>query len=592
MPRPLTAALARRRGVGAANVKHRSVPTLTFFKASPTLARALSERNYDTPTPVQAAVLRPDAEGRDILVSAQTGSGKTVAFGLAFASDLMGAAETMPQAESPLALVIAPTRELALQVARELQWLYQYAGARVATCVGGMDQRTERRALQQGAQIVVGTPGRLRDHIERNGFDASRLAAVVLDEADEMLDMGFREDLEFILDAAPDSRRTLMFSATMPKSIAALAKKYQRNALRIEVAGDAGGHGDIEYRAVRVDAKETEKAVVNLLRFYDSPTAIVFCNTRDSVRHLQATLQERGFSAALLSGELSQHERNLSMQALRDGRARVCVATDVAARGIDLPSVGLVVHAELPHDAEALQHRSGRTGRAGRKGVSVLLVPPKSRRRAENLLANARVDVEWAAPPTAEEIRQLDRRRLLQEPMLHEEASEEDNEIAALLLAELGADKIAIALARTLRARLPQAEEVADPGHGFAREKFDPTAAGDKRLSGARAHKEPMPDAVWFRLDIGRTKNADPKWLLPMLCRKGGVNRAEIGAIRIFPTDTKVEIARSVADAFQKNMRRPGPDQIAVERIGGDKEPAEAPRKPKKFKAKKAHQQD
>ena len=242
---------------------------MTFFKATPQLARALTERHYETPTPVQAAVLRPDAENRDILVSAQTGSGKTVAFGLAMSSDLMGAGEMMPQTDSPLGLVIAPTRELALQVATELQWLYKYTGARIATCVGGMDQRTERRALQQGAQIVVGTPGRLRDHIERNGFDASRLAAVVLDEADEMLDMGFREDLEFILDAAPEDRRTLMFSATMPKSIAALAKKYQRNALRIEASGESESHADIEYRAVRVDPRETEKAVVNLLRFYD-----------------------------------------------------------------------------------------------------------------------------------------------------------------------------------------------------------------------------------------------------------------------------------------------------------------------------------
>ena len=562
---------------------------MTFFKATPQLARALTERHYETPTPVQAAVLRPDAENRDILVSAQTGSGKTVAFGLAMSSDLMGAGEMMPQTDSPLGLVIAPTRELALQVATELQWLYKYTGARIATCVGGMDQRTERRALQQGAQIVVGTPGRLRDHIERNGFDASRLAAVVLDEADEMLDMGFREDLEFILDAAPEDRRTLMFSATMPKSIAALAKKYQRNALRIEVTGDVGGHADIEYRAVRVEPKETEKAVINLLRFYDSPTALVFCNTRDSVRHLQATLQERGFSAALLSGELSQHERNLSMQALRDGRARVCVATDVAARGLDLPSLGLVIHAELPHDAEALQHRSGRTGRAGRKGVSVLLVPHKSRRRAESLIAGAKVEVEWAAPPSAEEIRQLDRRRLLQEPLLNEEPTEEDHEIAHLLLTELGAEKIATALARVLRARLPEAEDVSDPGHAPERRgprDFDPGPPG----KGARSHKEPMPDAVWFRLDIGRSKNADPKWLLPMLCRKGGLNRADIGAIRIFPTDTKVEIASSAAGSFLKNMRRPGPDQITVERVdgGGDAEPPKKPKPKKKDKPKTA----
>ncbi|MGO9390396.1 DEAD/DEAH box helicase [Rhodoblastus sp.] len=551
---------------------------MTFQKASPMLARALNERDYQNPTPVQAAVLRPEAEGRDILVSAQTGSGKTVAFGLAMSAELIGAGEKIADVAGPLALVIAPTRELALQVARELQWLYQYAGARIVSCVGGMDQRTERRALQQGAHIVVGTPGRLRDHIERHAFDPSHLQAVVLDEADEMLDMGFREDLEFILDATPDSRRTLMFSATMPKSIAALAKKYQRNALRIEAAGEAASHADIEYRAVRVDPRETEKAVVNLLRFYDSPTAIVFCNTRDSVRHLQAILQERGFAAALLSGELSQHERNLSMAALRDGRARVCVATDVAARGLDLPTVGLVIHADLPHDAEALQHRSGRTGRAGRKGVSVLLVPPKARRRAENLIAQAHVEVEWAAPPTAEEIKQLDRRRILQDADLGDESSEDDSELASLLLSELGPDKIAAALARILRARLPTAEEVADPG--FESEKrgardFPPGKS-------AKSHKEPMPGAVWFRLDIGRSKNADPKWILPMLCRKGGVNRADIGAIRIFPNETNVEIAGGAASGFLQSMRRPGGDKIGVERLGAENNEAAPPPKPKK----------
>ncbi len=263
---------------------------MTFENASPALARALAEHDYRAPTPVQAAVMKPEAEGRDILVSAQTGSGKTVAFGLAMASDLIGAGETVPDVGAPQALVIAPTRELALQVAQELRWLYAQAGARIVACVGGMDPRAERRALEAGAQIVVGTPGRLRDHLERRALNLSRLAVAALDEADEMLDMGFREDLEFILDATPEGRRTLLFSATMPKSIVALARKYQRNALRIEAVGDAGGHADIDYRAVRVDARETEKAVINLLRYYDSQTAIVFCNTRDSVRHLQAML--------------------------------------------------------------------------------------------------------------------------------------------------------------------------------------------------------------------------------------------------------------------------------------------------------------
>ena len=339
---------------------------MTPIETSPLLARALTERQYTDLTPVQAAVLKPEAEGRDILVSAQTGSGKTVAYGLAIASSLLDGDKPMGRASAPLALIVAPTRELALQVERELAWLYEHTRARIVSCVGGMDARAERRKLGEGVHIVVGTPGRLRDHIERGGLNLSDMQAVVLDEADEMLDLGFREDLEFILEATPPERRTLMFSATMPRGIATLARRYQRDALRIEVSAGERGHADIEYRAIRVAPKETELAVVNLLRFVEAQSAIVFCNTRESVRHLQATLQERGFSAVLLSGELSQHERNISMQAMRDGRARVCVATDVAARGIDLPNLGLVVHAELPHDAEAMQHRSGRTeiGRA------------------------------------------------------------------------------------------------------------------------------------------------------------------------------------------------------------------------------------
>ncbi|MDG2003458.1 MAG: DEAD/DEAH box helicase, partial [Novosphingobium sp.] len=306
---------------------------MPFTSLPPVLGDALAERGYADPTPVQAAVLEAEAAGRDLVVSAQTGSGKTVAFGLAMAGELLGNEGSMPRPDKPLSLVIAPTRELALQVSRELTWLYGKAGARIATCVGGMNPSQERRALQHGASIVVGTPGRLRDHLERGALDLSALAAIVLDEADEMLDMGFREDLEEILDATPDQRRTLLFSATMPRPIEALAKRYQRDALRISTVGDDRGHGDITYQAVTISPPEIENAVVNLLRFHEAETALLFCATRDNVRHMHATLQERGFTVVALSGEHSQSERNHALQAMRDRRVRVCVATDVAARG-------------------------------------------------------------------------------------------------------------------------------------------------------------------------------------------------------------------------------------------------------------------
>src|SRR5687767_7222071 len=382
---------------------------MPFRISHPALAEALAARGYESPTPVQASVLEEEAAGRDLVVSAQTGSGKTVAFGLAMAPELIGEEESLKAVRQPLALVIAPTRELALQVSRELIWLYAKVGGRIATCVGGMDAAKERRQLNHGAHIVVGTPGRLRDHLERGALDLSALRAAVLDEADEMLDMGFRDDLEHILDATPNERRTLLFSATMPKPIVALARRYQTDALRISTVGEDRGHGDIAYQCVTISPSDTEHAVINLLRFHEAETAMLFCATRDNVRHLHATLVERGFSAVALSGEHSQSERNHALQALRDRRARVCVATDVAARGIDLPTLSLVIHVELPRDAEALQHRSGRTGRAGKKGTAVLLVPYPRRRRVEMMLKGARINAEWIEAPTPEAIRANDR---------------------------------------------------------------------------------------------------------------------------------------------------------------------------------------
>ena len=534
-------------------------------------ARALTERNYEDPTPVQLAVLEARAEGRDLVVSAQTGSGKTVAYGLAIAATLLGDAERFSPEASPVALIVAPTRELAMQVERELEWLYHYTGARILSCVGGMDPKRERRRLGDGAHIIVGTPGRLKDHLERGSLNIADLKAVVLDEADEMLDLGFREDLEFILEATPAERRTLLFSATMPKTIANLAKRYQRNALRVEVSGSERAHADIEYRAIRVAPNEVEHAVVNVLRFVEAQSTIVFCNTRDHVRHLHATLLERGFAAVYLSGELSQGERNHALQALRDGRARVCVATDVAARGIDLPNLGLVIHADLPNDAEILQHRSGRTGRAGKKGVSVVLIPLSRRRKAEQMLAAAKVNPQWSGPPSADDIRKLDQQRMLQDPLLTEISSEEDLEMARSVLAMRSPEEIAAALVRVYRARLPAAEDVFDPGPGRDFREAKPARRD--------AHPSEPRNFTWFRLDIGRKNNADPKWLLPMICRRGKVVKADIGAIRITDNETRFEIANAVVERFTIASLVADDEDVKIELLGGH----EAGKPPRNF---------
>ena len=557
---------------------------MTFLNALPPLARALAEKNYAEPTPVQAAVLADEATGRDLLVSAQTGSGKTVAYGLAIANELLGDAERLPRGGAPLALIVAPTRELALQVHRELSWLYGQAGARVVSCVGGMDPRKEMRELADGAHIVVGTPGRLCDHLRRGRLDVSSLKAVVLDEADEMLDLGFREDMEIILKTTPATRRTLLFSATLPRGIVQLAKQYQQNAFRVDVAGDEGGHADIDYRAIRIAAQDAEHAVVNTLRFYESPSAIVFCNTRNAVKHLQAILLERGFSVVALSGELTQNERTTALQSLRDGRARVCVATDVAARGIDLPNLGLVIHADLPNDAEVMQHRSGRTGRAGRKGVSVLLVPPARRRRAETLLRDASVDATWGVAPSVDEIRVLDQQRMMKDVLFTEEPTEDDLTLARQLLAERSPEEIASALARLYRARLPAAEDIMDPGARTApgahtsRPLRERESAG--RMHERRDHdgdaprpkkgksREAMAGGVWFRAAIGRRKDAEARWLLPMICRRGGIEKADIGAIKIYDTTSEFEISAAAAESFAVSIKRPDKeDTIRIEAL-------------------------
>ncbi len=515
---------------------------MPFSHLPPLLAEALTARGYTSLTPVQAQVIEPEAVGRDLVVSAQTGSGKTVAFGLAMASELLGEHGTPPPGK-PLALIIAPTRELALQVSRELAWLYRAANARISTCVGGMDASKERRSLSHGTHIVVGTPGRLRDHLERGALDLSALKVAVLDEADEMLDMGFREDLEQILDAAPEGRRTLMFSATMPKPIVALAKRYQRDALRISTVGEDRGHGDITYLAVTVAPADIENAVINLLRFHEAETAMLFCATRDNVRHLHASLVERGFDAVALSGEHSQNERNAALQALRDRRARVCVATDVAARGIDLPTLSLVVHVEIPRDAETLQHRSGRTGRAGKKGTAVLIVPYPRRRRVDMMLKQAKIACEWIKAPSADDIRAQDRERLIETLMAPIEVDDEDRALATRLMAEKSPEDIAAALVHAHRAKMPQAEDMLDG---------DSAPPSDR----TQGHRPGFDDVVWFRMNIGRRQNADPRWVLPLICRRGHVTKSEIGAIRIGPNETAFQVPRSVASRFAAAIQR------------------------------------
>jgi ATP-dependent RNA helicase DeaD len=587
--------------VGTAIEPSRDMP---FLGAHPSLLHALVERGITEPTAVQRAILEIGDPNADVLVSAQTGSGKTVGFGLAIAPTILGDAEAFAPSEipkgqpcGPLALVITPTRELAQQVARELEWLYAPTKASIATCVGGTDPKRELHALARRPVIVVGTPGRLCDHLDRGALTFERLRAVVLDEADEMLDMGFREDLERILQAVPAGaeRRTLLFSATLPPDIVALARRYQRDAVRIATAGDSGPHADIDLRAILIRPADRTGAVVNLLRYHEAPSALVFCATRDGVTDLAAELRERGFSVVALSGELSQRERTASLGDLRGGRARVLVATDVAARGLDLPELELVVHADLPQNREGLVHRSGRTGRAGKKGTAVVLVPVPRRGFAERVLFGRQTAVTWTTAPTAAEIEARDLARIDTE--IDAEVAtlgDRDRALGAALAAKLSPADLAALVVRGRLALSPAPADVRvvddrSPGPARARDRRDdrddrprdrddrprdrddrPRDRADRPRDGNRPPPGPRrppgsaPERaasgyVVFRVNVGRRGNADPRWLVPVLCRRGDVDRAVIGKIRILGGETHVEIAADRAEAFAVAVARPDP---------------------------------
>ena len=500
------------------------------------IAKAMSDKGYENLTPVQEEVFKDDYSGLDLLVSAQTGSGKTIAFGLAIVENILSDNSFFKTPKSPEALIIVPTRELALQVKNELSWLLASSEAKIASCVGGMDIRTEKRNLETKPNIVVGTPGRLKDHIERNHFNVSNIKTVVLDEADEMLDMGFREDLEAILDTTPDDRQTLMFSATVPKGIANLAKRYQKDAVRISIGKSNSQHVDIEYRAFKIVMSDQENAIINTLRYYEATNAIIFCATRIAVNHMTSRLTNRGISAVALSGELSQNERNMALQAMRTSKARVCVATDVAARGLDLPNLDLVIHADIPRTSDTLLHRSGRTGRAGRKGVCAVLVPQNRSRIAERLFGQANVKPIWASPPSREEILKEDKKRIVENKILEDPITDEEQELVNELISKNSIEQLAAAYYRLIGKDLSAPEDLRNPS-----DKIEGRTKGNG-----------FQNSIWFELSVGKDDTAEPRWLVAMLCKAGNLSKRDIGSIKIQPKVTFIEISEETSSTLKE----------------------------------------
>jgi ATP-dependent RNA helicase DeaD len=347
-------------------------PTFDVLPLSTDVRRAVDKMGYRSPTPVQRAVFEPAAEGRDLLVQARTGTGKTAAFALPIVDRIVRSSERAAQA-----LVLCPTRELALQVSREVDQIGQFRGTAVTAIYGGAPMTKQVASLQAGAQVVVGTPGRVLDHLRSKTLDPSAIRVLVLDEADEMLSMGFAKELHAILELLPRPRQGLLFSATLPPDIQRLVHNHLHNAELISLSSDQVGALEIAHFVYVMHGVDKVSQLVRILEVEDPESAIIFCNTRDETQRLAEALKARGFDADWLNGDLPQADRERVMNATKEGKLRFLVATDIAARGIDISHLTHVINYDFPETAEQYVHRTGRTGRAGRTGTAVSVVGPR-----------------------------------------------------------------------------------------------------------------------------------------------------------------------------------------------------------------------
>jgi ATP-dependent RNA helicase DeaD len=430
-----------------------------FASVPPSLQPALRRKGFSSLTAVQAAVLAADDGSRDLRMSSQTGSGKTVAIGIALARALLPLAGTRPTT-----LVIAPTRELAAQVREELAWLFaDFSGVRIGVVTGGTNISRERQLLHRGATVLVGTPGRLLDHVRNGALDLSAVRQLVLDEADQMLDLGFKDELDAILAELPKERRTHLVSATFPQAVKALADRFQKNALLVAGTPVGQTHADIEHVALKVGAREHYAVLVNLLLLAGDQRTLVFVRTREDTSALADKLAGDGFLALPIHGDLAQTQRTRTLQAFRRGSIHTLIATDVAARGLDITDVTTVVHFDPPIDAETYVHRSGRTGRAGQKGRSYMLVVKSRANFVQRLYREARVKERWEACPGAEEVRGVQLQRAGERAMTILAAATPDADqraIAARLLEGRDAETVVAALLATASAGVREPFEV------------------------------------------------------------------------------------------------------------------------------------
>jgi ATP-dependent RNA helicase DeaD len=535
----------------------------------PELLEALSSLGYEEPTPIQAEAIPPLLEGRDLLGQAATGTGKTAAFALPLLNRL-----SADRGRSPSALVLTPTRELAVQVSEATHKYGRRLGARVLPVYGGQPIGRQLRELERGVDIVVATPGRALDHLQRGSLDVSNLTTVVLDEADEMLDMGFADELDAILDQLPDQRQTVLFSATMASRVERIARRRLQNPIRIEIRREAVATGDMPRirQTAYVVPRMSKPAALGRVLDLESPTAaIVFCRTREEVDSLSETLNGRGYRAEALHGGLSQEQRDKVMGRLRSGTADLLVATDVAARGLDVDQLTHVVNYNVPSAPDAYVHRIGRVGRAGREGVAITLAEPREHRMLKTIERVTGVRIAVAKVPTVADLRtrRLElTRAALRESLLAEadtEALEQMRPVIEALSDEFDIVEVALAavkLAHEATTTVPDEEDIPEvnvrperrdgPGSG-------PGAGGDggRRDSGPRGGRSSArnPDAARLFIGVGRAAGVRPQDLVGAIAGETRLTGRDVGAIEIFDKFSLVDVPRQAADEVIDSLR-------------------------------------
>jgi ATP-dependent RNA helicase DeaD len=534
------------------------VTTFTELDLRPELLEALGELGYEEPTPIQAEAIPILAQGHDLLGQAATGTGKTAAFALPILQKL-------EQGKAPTALVLVPTRELAIQVSQAFHRYGRGVGARVLPVYGGSPMGRQLQSLERGVDVVVATPGRALDHIGRGSLDLSAIKVVVLDEADEMLDMGFAEDIEAILEETPQERQTVLFSATMPPRIDKIARKYLREPVRVEIERPrpAGDQSPLVRQGAYVVARAHKPAALGRILDLEAPTAaLVFCRTRQEVDELTETLNGRGYRAEALHGGMSQEQRDRVMGRLRAGTADLLIATDVAARGLDVDLLTHVVNYNVPSAPEAYVHRIGRVGRAGREGVAITLAEPREHRMLKTIERVTKQKITVESLPTVADLRA--RRLELTRSALNEILMGDDIErfrvVVEPLVEEFDLMEIAMA-----------AVKLAHEAGGVSDEEEEIPSVPLKKST------------TRLFLNLGRSARIRPQDIVGAIAGETSVSGRDIGAIEIADRFSLVEVPEAAADEVINALRKTtikGRKPV-VRRDQDRREQQERPRKPR-----------